>query len=124
MKQSIKICTAIPHEKKDEKWYDSDNAHRFRLMNEIIQHLESSTDLLILPAGFLSYVNNANNLSSIEQKVTSMIVDDRRRLTVCFGIDYSSQNYQYAIAINRNGIRAKFLSAVYFLAEFTVIVIS
>lgn len=105
-KDSIKICTAIPYEVKDEKWYDGDNAHRFRLMEEIIQRLKSSTDLLVLPAGFLSYANNASNLSSIEQKVTSMIIDARKRLTVCFGIDYSSGGYQYAIAINRNGIRA------------------
>ena len=104
-KKQLKICTAIIQITGDI-WDETPNDTKYELLSDILIKLSKSTDLLILPAGYIN--SNSNRPEKIieesEQTVKKLIKKHNPNLIICFGIDGRDNKDQLAIALNKNGI--------------------
>ena len=82
-------------------------ADRFQLLDTILSNSDGDTDVLVLPAGFVSYeLLHRFQIYRIDRKVSSIIKKHNRNVTVCFGADFGSAKHQLSFAINQTGIIA------------------
>lgn len=105
--KSISICTALIQIPSDN-WDHIANAEKFELLSNILAHLKSDTDILILPAGFLNSKNKRPEtiFDQTEKELTKLIKKYNDKLFVCFGIDGKRKTDQLALTISKAGIIA------------------
>lgn len=106
---SIKICCAIIQTPiSSEDWDDTHNKTKIKLLEFVLQTLSKSTDILILPAGFLNSANKKPQtiFDNIEKAVVELILKYCPQLNICLGIDGRYKNDQLLLTINKKGIVA------------------
>ncbi|NCC99693.1 MAG: hypothetical protein EOL95_08365 [Bacteroidia bacterium] len=105
--KSISIRTALIQIPLDN-WDDIANSDKFDLLSNILSHLTSETDILILPAGFLNSRNKQPEtiFDETEKELTKLIKKYNDKLFVCFGIDGRHKTDQLALTISKDGIIA------------------
>ena len=108
-KKSIQICCAVIQTPiSSEDWDDTHNKDKIKLLEFILNSLNKSTDILILPAGFLNSSNKKPQtiFDNIEKSVVQLILNHCPQLNICLGIDGRYNNDQLLLTINKNGIVA------------------
>ena len=105
--KSISICTALIQIPSDN-WDDINNAGKFELLSNMLSHLNSDTDILILPAGFLNSRSKRPEtiFDETEKEVTKLIKKYNDNLFVCLGIDGRHKTDQLALTVSKAGIIA------------------
>lgn len=103
----INICTAII-ENLSNSWIEISNNDKFEILKDIVENLNSSIDIVILPAGFINTKNKKAEtiFAETEQIVTALIESNNDKLHICLGIDGRNKKDQLAITINNSGIIA------------------
>ena len=100
--RNLKFLTAIL---ESDKTYD--NSTRIKLLEDVLSHAERDTDVIVLPAGFLSYrYLNTVRIKLIERKISSVLKKSRSNAIVCFGVDNHSGEHQLGFAITKLGVQA------------------
>jgi predicted amidohydrolase len=108
-KKSIQICCAIIQTPiSSEDWDNTHNKDKIKLLEFFLKTLSKSTDILILPAGFLNTSNKKPQtiFDNIEKIVVELIVKHCPQLNICLGIDGRYKNDQLLLTINKKGIVA------------------
>lgn len=105
--KSINICTALIQIPSDN-WDLIANSDKFKLLSNILSHLTSDTDILILPAGFLNSRSKRPNtiFDETEKEVIKLIKKYNVNLFICFGIDGRHKTDQLALTVSKVGIIA------------------
>lgn len=108
-KKNIQICCAIIQTPtSSEDWDDTHNKDKLKLLELLLKALNKSTDILILPAGFLNSSNKKPQtiFDNIEKTVVELILKHCPQLNICLGIDGRYKNDQLLLTINKQGIVA------------------
>lgn len=105
--ETINICTAIVQIPTDN-WDKIRNNEKFELLSKIVTHLENTTDVLVLPAGFLNSKNKKPEtiFEETEETIVKLLNKLSSKLFVCLGIDGRNKSDQLALTINNTGIIA------------------
>jgi hypothetical protein len=101
---SIKICCAIIQTPiSSEDWDDTHNKDKIKLLEFVLQTLSKSTDILILPSGFLNSANKKPQtiFNNIEKAVVELIIKYCPQLNICLGFDGRYKNDQLLLTINK-----------------------
>jgi len=85
-----------------------ENKTRLLLLEDIIIKIDSGVNILILPAGFVSYANISEKvIKTLENQIAHLLRQHQKEDTViCFGIDADKGKHQLGLAISINGIVA------------------
>ena len=108
-KSNIQICCAIIQTPiSSEDWDDTNNKDKLKLLEFLLKALSKSTDILILPAGFMNSSNKKPQtlFDNIEEAVVEQILKHCQQLNICLGIDGRYKYDQLLLTINRQGIVA------------------
>jgi len=109
-KLSINICCAIIKTQKSFKNWDDNtlNNKKIELLEFVLKSLDKSTDILILPAGYLNSSNEEPNtiFKRIEKEIVELIIKYCPELNICFGIDGRGGDDQLSLSISKEGIVA------------------
>lgn len=103
--KTINICTAIIQISQDN-WDNIQNSLKVSFLSEVLQSISKSTDILILPAGFINsgYSPASSIIKDYELQITNLIKDNCKELVICMGIDGKNKKEQLAIAVDKSGI--------------------
>lgn len=98
----IAVTATLQHESEETP----DNRHRAKLLKNII--LESKTsDIILLPAGFFSYlVLDLDKIKKMIKIVTNILCELSSNAAVCLGVDCEDGKDQLAFAIDQSGVLA------------------
>jgi hypothetical protein len=109
MRSSINICCAVLQTPlSSDEWDIIRNKERIKLLEDILETLNKATDILVLPAGFISAFNKKPQtiFKEIEKTIVDLIIKCHLEINICFGVDGRYKRDQLSLTINKKGIVA------------------
>jgi len=107
-KHTVSICSALLQiPKYFSVWQSKSYDYWLSLLEHIIKNTPSTSDILLLPAGYFCLDSNSPvSISDLAKTIILYLKNYNQSLTVCLGIDDFLTNKQLAFAVDTNQVLA------------------